>query len=143
MRVEPQRVEGLHHTARLRDLEDREPAAGTQHAAQLAQRELEVGDVAHAEADGRRVERRVLERQREHVALHPVERRLAARPREHLLREVEARDAAGAGLRVGDREVARAARRVEHAVALPYDRGGGERRQRTSRPAVMTRFIAS
>ena len=126
MRSNQSEKNGFSSAARLRDLEDREPAAGTQHAAQLAQRELEVGDVAHAEADGRRVERRVGERQREHVALHPLERRLAARALEHPLREVEAGDARRAGLRVGDREVAGAARRVEHAVARPH--GGLARR---------------
>ncbi len=56
--VEPEREERPQRAARARDLEDREPAAGPQHAAQLAQPELEVGDVADAEADRRRVERR-------------------------------------------------------------------------------------
>ena len=55
------------------------------------QPELEVGDVAHAEADRGRVEGAVVERQREQVAAHPVDlRALAARALEHALGEVEA-----------------------------------------------------
>ena len=56
--VEPEREERPSSAARPRDLEDREPAAGPQHAAELAQRRLEVGEVADAEADRHRVERR-------------------------------------------------------------------------------------
>ena len=89
--VEPEAEERAERAARARDLEHAEPAAGAEHAAQLAQTGLEVLDVADAEADGRRVEARVLERQREHVALEPLDRAgLAARALEHRLREVEA-----------------------------------------------------
>ena len=69
-----------------------EPAAGTEHAAQLADPRLEVLDVADPEADDRRVEARVLERQREHVALDQLELgRLAPGALEHRLGEVERR----------------------------------------------------
>src|SRR4051794_6989634 len=71
--VEPERVERPQHAAWLRDLEDREASARPQDAPQLAQRELEVGDVPRAEADCRRVEGLVGERKREHVALHPLD----------------------------------------------------------------------
>ena len=123
--VEPERVEGPGEAARLGDLEDRDPAARLQHAAELAEREVEVGDVADAEADGCRVEGLVGEREREQVALHPVERRLAARAGEHALREVEPGDPVRARLEIGDREVAGAAGRVEHTVAGAHDRLGG------------------
>ena len=82
----------------------------------------EIGDVAHAEADGGRVEAGVRVGQREHVALDPLDRaRLAPRPHEHLAREVEPRDDAALALG-GDREVARAAARIEHAGAGLDDR---------------------
>ena len=41
------------------------------HAPELSQAELEVGDVPDAEPDGRGVERRVVEGQREQIALQP------------------------------------------------------------------------
>ena len=120
--VEPEREERLQDPARLRDLEDREPAAGPQDAPQLAEAGTEIGDVAHAEADRGGVEARVRVGQREHVALDPLDRvRLAPRPHEHLAREVEPRDDAALALG-GDREVARAAARVEHAGAGLDDR---------------------
>ncbi len=119
--VEPDAVEGRERAARRRDLEDPEPAAGAQHAAQLPQPRLEIVDVAHAEADRRRVEGRVRERQREHVAAHPFDRRrLAARPLEHPLGEVEPRDCAAVPARL-EREVAGSAAGVEHPVARPHD----------------------
>src|SRR5581483_4683562 len=98
---------------RRRDLEDREPPARPQHPPQLAHAGFEVGDVAHAEADGRDVEAAVLERQRERVAVRPLDRRLLApRALEHALREVEPRDVGAAAMRL-DREVAGAATDVE------------------------------
>ena len=140
---------GRSSAARLRDLEDREPPAGAQHAAQLAQRELQVGDVAHAEADRRRVERPVGERQREHVALHPLEhvraRRVFLRARaEHCSREVEPRHLCRrppSGRRSRDRRCRRR-RRARGRRARTTD-SAASRRQRTSSPAVMTRFITS
>ena len=44
--VEPEREEGLQRPARLRDLEDREPAAGAEDAPKLDGAAREVGDVA-------------------------------------------------------------------------------------------------
>src|SRR4029077_14012127 len=87
---------------RARDLEDAEPTAGPQDAAQLLERRLEVIDVAHAEADDCGVEARIREREREHVSLHPLELRcLAAGTLEHPLGEVEADDVPRAGLACG------------------------------------------
>ena len=84
---------------------------------ELGEAALEVGDVADAEADGRRVERGVRERELEQVALDPLERRvLAAGAYEHRLGEVEP-DHLGAGSPRRDREIAGAAARVEHSVA--------------------------
>ena len=115
--VEPEREERPQHSAGLGDLEDRKPPAGPEHAAQLRERGLEVGDVPHAEADGGGVERVVVERQREQVALHPLDGvRLPPRPLEHPGREVEAGHDASLPLG-GDGEVAGAAARVEHPVA--------------------------
>ena len=107
--------------------------------------ELEVGEVAGAEADRRRVERLIVERQREQVALRP------SRPPADLRRarssialgEVEPGHVGRASAQVGEREVARAARGVEHAVAGRTTAAAASRRQRRSSPAVITRFIES
>ena len=104
------------------DLQDRETPAGAQHAVELCERRLEVRDVPDAEADRRGVERAVVEGQREQVALDPGDGlRLRPRAFEHARREVEAGDDAALPL-CGDREVARAAARVEDAVAGLDDR---------------------
>ncbi len=67
------------------------------------------------------------ERQREHVALHPLDAGALRRARSSICsREVEPGHARRARLQVGDREVAGAARRVEHAVAGPHGRLCGE-----------------
>src|SRR5207253_8806119 len=88
-----------------------------EHAAQLAERGLEILDVPHAEAHRRRVERLVLEGKRKRVAAHPLDlRRLAAGPLEHLLREIEADHVAARAPR-RDREIAGAAAHIEHAIA--------------------------
>ena len=119
--VEPEAVERREPAARGRDLENPEPAAGAEHPAQLLDRRLEVLDVADTEADDRRLEGRVLEREREHVALHEFEPgRLAPSTLEHPLGEVEADDSPRAGLGRGHSEVAGAAARVEHVVAAPH-----------------------
>ena len=77
---------------------------------------VEILDVAHAEADGGGVERRVVERQREHVALHELDLgRLPPRALEHLLREVETDDVGAVRTRA-DRQVAGAAARIERPV---------------------------
>ena len=108
--------------ARLRDLEDREPAAGPEHPPQLAR-----APPRGRRRCGRRSRpsprrtTRVLERKREHVALDPLDRRrLAPRPLEHPLGEVEPDDVARARAQRGDREVAGAAARVEHPVARAH-----------------------
>ena len=125
--VEPELVEELQRPLRLRDLEDADAAARLQHAPQLGEPALEVGDVADAEADGRRVERAVLEGQLEQVALDPLDRGLLPpRALEHARREVEADHLAGASLARGDGEVARAAAAVEHAVAGRDDLADGQ-----------------
>ena len=87
----------------------------SQHAAQLAQPGLEVRDVADRRSRRRPTSKlRVLERQREHVALDQLDSgRLAARALEHPLGEVEADDVRRARLARGDGEIARAAARVE------------------------------
>ena len=112
-------------TAGPRDLEAAEAAARSEHPRQLAQAAFEVLDVADAEADRRRVEAPVGERQREQVAVHPLDPgRLAPRPVQHPLGEVEPGDRRARALRL-DGEVARAAARVEHAIARPHDRTDG------------------
>ena len=114
--VEPDAVERREPAARRRDLEDAEPSAFAEHAPQLADARFEILDVAHAEADGGGVERRVVEREREHVASHEFDlRRLPPRALEHLVGEVEADDV-GAALTRTDREVAGAAACVERPV---------------------------
>ena len=55
---------------------------------------------------------------------HSTRRCLLPGPREHPLGEVEPRHATRARAQVGDREVAGAAGRVEHAVARPHDERG-------------------
>src|SRR5207342_3605686 len=92
---------------------------------QLGESALEVGEVADAEPDRGRIERAVVERERERVALDPLDlARLPARPGEHALREVQAGDLA-AGANGGQREVARPAAGVEHPVARPDDGSRG------------------
>src|SRR5439155_2400136 len=96
-RVEPELVERGEHAARSRDLEDPETPAGAEHPPELAETGVEVGDVAHSEAHGSRVEAPVAEGKGEHVALDPLElRRLCPRSLQHRLREVEAGDDAAA-----------------------------------------------
>ena len=93
-----------------------EPAAFAQDATQLADARFEILDVANAEADGGGVERRILERQCEHVAVHEVDqRRLPPGALEHCLREIEADDV-GAACACADREIACAAACVERAI---------------------------
>ena len=93
---------------------------------ELPQPALEVGEVAHAEADGGGVELAVRERQRERVALHPLDRAgLAPRPLEHPLGEVEPDDSSASPLGL-DREVAGPAAGVEHAISGPDDLADGE-----------------
>ena len=148
MPVEPERVEGRAAAPRgLRDLEDRRAARpGRSTRAQLAPAALEVGDVADAEADGRRVEGAVLERQREQVALHPLDPRTTlARARARASAREKSRPVTlPPRLRARDREVAGAAAGVEHAVARADDRLGARsgasagRARRSSR-----RFITS
>ena len=119
--VEPEPEERPEEAARPRDLEHGHLPAGSEDAGQLAQTALQVGEVADAEPDGRRVELAVAERQRERVALHPLDRAgLLPRPFEHLLREVEPDDASPAPLGL-DGEVTGAAARVEHAIPRPHD----------------------
>ncbi len=124
--VEPEPEEGPQDAARPRDLEHRELPAGTQHARELAQAALEIGEIAHAEADRRRVELAVGERERERVALDPLDRAgLLPRALEHPLGEVEPDDAPATPLGL-DGEIARTAARIEHAVARPDDLAHGE-----------------
>src|SRR5207247_4456670 len=124
---EPEPEEGSEQTPRPRDLEDAEPSAGTQHAPELPEPNLEVGDVAHAEADGRGVERAVREGQGEQIAAHPLDLvALAPRPLEHRLREVEAHNMHGAGSPGGEREVAGSATAVEDPVARADDSLNGQ-----------------
>ncbi len=125
--VEPEREERPQRPARARDLEDREPAARTQHAPELGQGALEVGDVADTEADRGGVERPRLERQGEQVSLDPAQRGcLPAGALEHPRREVEAGHGHRPGPPVGEGEVAGAAGRVEDVVAGANGRGRGE-----------------
>ena len=107
---------------------------------------LEVGDVAHAEADRRGVERLVREREREHVAAYPLDRgRLAhGRALEHPLREVET----GHPRRRRERQASARSPVPQHASRTrspgPHDRrSAASSRQRRSSPAVMTRFMRS
>src|SRR5205085_2723753 len=124
--VEPHAVEGREHARRPGDLEDAKLTAGPEHPPKLAHACLEIVDVANAEADGDRVEGRVRERKRKHVAAHPLDRSiLCAGALEHPFREVETDDLAAA-VGGGDREVAGPAARVEHAVAGPDDALDGD-----------------
>ena len=144
--VEPEREERAQRAARLRDLEDRDPPARAQHAPELAR----------ARARGRRrcarrsrpSPRRSSRRRTAARAGRPAPSRPAAPcgapARACARREVEARHARRARAQAGEGEVAGAARGVEHAVAGPDDRlGAPSRRQRRSRPIVITRFITS
>ena len=73
------------------------------------------------------VERRVVERQRQQVSLHPLHvGRLAARAGEHLLGEVETGHVRGSHALVGERQVAGATGPIEHAVARAHRRLGGQ-----------------
>src|SRR5262249_22785939 len=122
--VEPDAVERREHAARLRDLEYGDAAAGHEHPPKLAQAAVEVGDVADAEADGRRLDRAVAERKREHAPLDPDRGgKLAARTLEHPRREVETGDDAP-GTCARDSEVAGATARVQDTIAGPHDRLG-------------------
>ena len=124
--VEPEPEERPEDALRPRDLENRELAAGPQHARELLQAAFEIREVPHAEADRRGVEVAVRKRKRERVTLHPFDRaRLLASALEHLRREVERDDATAAPLGL-DGEIARSAARVEHAVSRPYHRVHGE-----------------
>ena len=121
----------------------RPPGRSTRRSSRSAR--LEVVDVADPEADDGRVEARVLERQREHVALHPLELgRLAPRALEHPLGEVEADDVA----RAGRLRAATARSPVPQQASRTRSPGRTASRtvaarQRWSSPTVMTRFIAS
>ena len=117
----------------LRDLEDRQAPARSQHATELAEGGVEIRDVPHPEADRRGVERAVVERQREEIALDPFDgRRLASGAREHRRREVEPRD--DGALPLGrDGEVARAAAGVEHPVTRTARRPRRSAAARTDR----------
>src|SRR6185436_18172292 len=100
--------------------------AGPKHPRQLLEAALEICEVADAETHGGRVEVAVRERERERVALDPFDGAgLLARALEHLRREVEADDPSAAALGL-DRQVARAAARIEHAIARPDDLAHGE-----------------
>jgi hypothetical protein len=103
---------------------------------------LEIVEVADAEADRGGVERAVLERQRERVALHPLDLRRLASPARASAPRSRARSR-GPGLQRRDREVAGAAAGVEHAVAGRTIAATVARRQRWSSPIVIVRFIAS
>ncbi len=123
--LEPHAVEGRQRSRGLRDLEQSNASSGHEHPRQLPKRPTEIGDVADAEADGGGVERVVLERQRQGVALHPGDGvRLPARPLDHTRREVEADHTARARTYAGKREITGATAGVEHAVARPYHRLG-------------------
>src|SRR5205807_631669 len=103
-----------------------ESPATAEHAPELAQGTLQIVDVADAETDGRRVEVRVREGQREQVARNPLELgRLPPGALEHALGEVEAGHAS-AGTRTGDRQIAGSAAGIEHGIAGPHDRLRGE-----------------
>ena len=143
--VEPEPVERREHAAGLRDLEDRRrrpPGASTRR--ELGEPALEVGDVADAEPDRRRVEARRPRTAARARRPGPTRSRVDFAPRalEHPRREVEPGDGAARRAR-RDREVAGAAARVEHAGRPPHDRAAVARRQRWSSPTVITRFITS
>ena len=125
--VEPEREERPEDPARPRDLEDREPPAGPQHAAELAQRELEIGDVPDAEADRRRVEDPSSNGSASRSPSTQSSAGALRRARSSIRGEKSSPVTdAGAGAQVGEREVAGAAGGVEHAVAGPDDRRGRE-----------------
>src|SRR5262249_4177506 len=99
--VEPDRVEGRERgAARLRELEDDEPAAGSKDPRQLAQPGVDVGQVADPEADRDRIEAAGIVGELERVGPLEAHRldtalgRLLAGEVEHRLREVTADDAA-------------------------------------------------
>ena len=124
--VEPEPEERPEDALRPRDLENRELAAGPQHARELLQSAFEIREVPHAEADRRCVEVAFGKRKRERVALHPFDRaRLLASALEHLRREVERDDATAATLSL-DGEITRSAARVENAISRPYHGVHGE-----------------
>ncbi len=118
--VEPDAIERGEAPARRRDLEDAEPTTDAKDAPQLADPGGEVLDVPHTEADGHGVERRVVEGQREHVALHELDLgRLFTSELEHALGEVEPDDIGAVCARL-DCKVACAAAGVERSVARPH-----------------------
>ena len=110
-------------TARSSDLEADDTATGPHRAGHLAEAQLVVGQVAHAEGDGGGVERGVLDRQRQRVADH--ERRtilavLAAGPFDHPRPRSRRRAALPPGLdRTMEvaRDLARAAGDIERVPA--------------------------
>ena len=121
--VEPEPVERRQRPRGRRDLENAEPAVGSQDAPELDERGGKVGDVTDAEADRGGIEARVRERQREQVPFDPGNRLLlGAGALQHAGREVEPHDLTGAGLHGGHGEITGAAAAVEHAIARPHDR---------------------
>ena len=113
---------------------------------ELAQRQLEVGDVADAEADRGGVEgsSSANGRASRSPSTHSKAGRLAPRALEHPRREVEpghARARPRGGRRPRGRRCRRRRRARGRRAARPP--AAASRRQRRSRPAVITRFIAS
>ncbi len=117
--VEPEAEERAQEAARPCYLEHGDLAFAAEDTVELAQPSLEIVEVANSESDGHRVELPVGEWQRQRVAPNPLDRpRLASRALEHPLGEVQPDDLRSPPLRL-DREIARTATCVEHAIARP------------------------
>ena len=104
----------------------------------------EVGDVAHTEADRRHIEGPVGEGKREQVALHPVDGRVSLRRARSSIRSEKSSPVTLPAPALGrNREITGAARPSSTRVAGLHAADAVRRRQRRSRPAVMTRFMTS
>ena len=151
LEVEP--VEGARKPRRVAELEHHQPAAGTQHPAQLAERRGGIADVADAEGDQRAVEPRVADGQPLGVAgghararLQPAPGQLSRRAPEHLAGEVEPDAAVPAVAAAAPRRAGRRCRCTGRAAGAGRAAPGSPRaarRQRRSMPADSRWFSRS
>ncbi len=137
--VEPEPVERREQSARLRDLEDRHAArrAAGRAAARRGRARGRRGCGRRSRPWPRRSSRRRTGSASTSPCTHSISRDLRARALEHPLARSRGRSRSPPACERGDREVAGAAARVEHAVARPHDRS------RRSRAASAGRARAS
>jgi dTDP-4-dehydrorhamnose reductase len=105
-----------------------DPSAGAGDPGELGERSLRVWHVAQPERDRDRVERRVVERERERIPVDPRDPGMAlAGPfPEHVERQVEGGDLCGALADELDRDVPGAGRDVQHVRTVRSRGGGGD-----------------